>query len=101
MKLYSNCCLQRDYAVELLDNKKPDAAEAFLRDWPSTIGAPKIPQLLFEIPTEPKQKKRSVALMSLTYYKIQMYLIFTLQLGNCPAYFFRPRYKNHALTKSD
>ena len=42
MKLYSNCCLQRDYAVELLDKKKPDAAKAFLRDWPSTTGAPKI-----------------------------------------------------------
>ena len=63
MKPYSNCCLQRDYAVESLDDEKSDEAKAFLRDWPSTIGAPKIPQLLSEIPAEPKRKKRSAALI--------------------------------------
>ena len=63
MKLYSNCCLPQDYAVESLDGEKPDEAKAFLRDWPSTTGAPKIPQLLFEIPAEPKRKKRSAALI--------------------------------------
>ena len=54
MKLYSNCCLHRDYAVSSLDDEKPDEAKAFLRDWSSMIGAPKIPQLLFKIPAEPK-----------------------------------------------
>ena len=47
--------------MESLDNKKPDGAKAFLRDWPSTTGAPKIPQLLFESPAEPKRKKHSEA----------------------------------------
>ena len=63
MKLYSNCWLQRNYAVESLDDEKPDEAKAFLRDWPSTIGAPKTPQLLSEIAAEPKRKKRSAALI--------------------------------------
>ena len=35
MKLYSNCCLQRDYAVELLNDKKPDETKAALQDWPA------------------------------------------------------------------
>ena len=43
MKLYSNCCLQQGYAVELLTDKKPEEAKAVLQDWSSTIGAPKIP----------------------------------------------------------
>ena len=34
MKLHSNCCLQRDYAVESLDNKKPDAAKLFFEIGP-------------------------------------------------------------------
>ena len=59
MKLYSNCCLQRDYAVELLNDKKPEEAKAILQDWPDTCGAPYIPQLLCETPVEPKRKKRS------------------------------------------
>lgn len=59
MKLYSNCCLQRDYAVELLNDKKPEEAKAVLLDWPDTLGAPNIPQLLCETPVEPKRKKRS------------------------------------------
>ena len=59
MKLYSNCCLQRDYAVELLDDGKPDEAKAALENWPGTFGAPNIPQLLFETPDEPKRKKPS------------------------------------------
>ena len=49
--------------MELLDDEKPDKAKAFLRDWPSTIGAPKIPQLLSKIPAEPKRKKYSAALI--------------------------------------
>ena len=59
IKLYSNCCLQRDYAVELLNDKKPEEAKAILQDWPDTCGAPYIPQLLCETPVEPKRKKRS------------------------------------------
>ena len=59
MKLYSNCCLQRDYAVELLNDKNPEEAKAVLQDWPDTCGAPNIPQLLCETPVEPKRKKRS------------------------------------------
>ena len=61
MKLYSNCCLQRDYAVELINDEKPDQAKVALQDWPNIFGAPKIPQLLFETPDEPKRKKRSAA----------------------------------------
>lgn len=59
MKLYSNCCLQRDYAVEFLDDKKPDEAKGALQDWPDTYGSPRVPQLLFEEPPEPNRKKRS------------------------------------------
>ena len=59
MKLYSNCCLQRDYAVELLNENKPEEAKAVLQDWPDTYGSPHVPQLLFELPEEPKRKKQS------------------------------------------
>lgn len=61
MKLYSNCCLQRDNAVELLNDKKPDEAKAALQDWPDTLVSPNVPQLLFEDPPELKRKKRSAA----------------------------------------
>ena len=53
MRLYSECCLQRDYAEQLLNEGKPEEAKAVLQDWPSMIGSPNIPQLLFEgEPTE-------------------------------------------------
>ena len=60
MKLYSNCCIQRDYAVELINDGKPDEAKAALEAWPETFGAPNIPQLLVETNLELKRKKRSV-----------------------------------------
>ena len=63
MKLYSNCCLQRDYAVELLNDKKPDEAKAALQDWPAILASPNVPQLLFEESPESKRKKRSAALI--------------------------------------
>ena len=56
MKLYSNCCLQQGYAIELLNDGKP---KAVLNDWPDTTGAPKVPQLLFEELTDKRQKNRS------------------------------------------
>lgn len=59
MKLYSNCCLQRDYAVELLNDKKPDETKAALQDWPAILASPNVPQLLFEESPESKRKKRS------------------------------------------
>lgn len=40
MKLYSNCCLQRDNVVELLNDKKPDEAKAVLQDWLDTLASP-------------------------------------------------------------
>ena len=49
MKLYSNCCLQRDYAMELINDGEPHKAKDILRDWPDTCGQPKVPQLSFEI----------------------------------------------------
>lgn len=61
MKLYSNCCLQRDYAVELLNDGKPEEAKTVLEDWPDTTGSPNVPQLLVEEPPEPKRKKLSTA----------------------------------------
>ena len=61
MKLYSNCCLQRDRAVELLNGGKPEEAKAVLCDWPHTFGSPTVPQLLFQTPPEPKRKKLSTA----------------------------------------
>lgn len=61
MKLYLNCCLQRDRAIELLNDGKPDEAKAVLCDWPDTFGLPSVPQLLFETPPEPKRKKLSAA----------------------------------------
>lgn len=61
MKLYSNCCLQRDYAVEWLNENKPKEAKAFLQDWPDTTRSPNVPQLVFENPPELKRKKRSAA----------------------------------------
>ena len=57
MGLYSNC-LQRDYAVELLNDGKPEKAKAALSDWPDTTGSPNVPQLLFEEPLERKQTKQ-------------------------------------------
>ena len=36
MKLYSNCCLQRDYAVDLLNDGKAQEAKVALYDWPDT-----------------------------------------------------------------
>ena len=59
VKLYSNCCLQRDYTVEYLNDGKPEEAKTFLEDWPETCGEPKVPQLLFETTGEPKRKKPS------------------------------------------
>ena len=60
MKLYSNRCLHRDYAVELLSDGKPEEAKAVLSDWPDTMGLPNVPQLLFEEKTpERKRKKQS------------------------------------------
>ena len=59
MKLYSNCCLQRDYAVELLNDGKPEEAKAVLCDWSDTFGSPSVPQLLVEEPLERKRKKQS------------------------------------------
>ena len=59
MKLYSNCCLQRDYAVELLNDGKPEEAKTVLEDWPDTTGSPNVPQLLVEEPPERKRKKQS------------------------------------------
>ena len=46
MKLYSNCCLQRDYAVELLNDSKSEEAKAVLHYWPDVFGSPDLPQLL-------------------------------------------------------
>ena len=38
MKLYSNCCLQRDHAVQLLNDNKVEEAKATLEDWPDDLG---------------------------------------------------------------
>ena len=57
MKLYSDCCLQRDYVMELLNDNKPEEAKVILRSFPNTEGAPNVPQLLFET-EELKRKKR-------------------------------------------
>lgn len=59
MELYSNCCSQRDNAVELLNDNQPTEAKAVLQDWPDTFGAPNLPQLLFGEPPEKKRKKQS------------------------------------------
>ena len=48
MKLYSNCCLQRDHAVQLLNDDKVEEAKATLEDWPDSFGSPDLPQLLLE-----------------------------------------------------
>ena len=53
-KLYSNCCLQRYCAVELLNDNKPEEARAVLQDWPGTIGSPDLSQLLLETTYELK-----------------------------------------------
>ena len=59
MTLYSTCCLQRDSAVKLMNDGKPDEAKDALNDWPTTIGSPQVPHLLFNLPKEPKRKKLS------------------------------------------
>ena len=59
MRLYSECCLQRDYAEQLLNDGKPEEPKAILQDWPSTMGSPNIPQLLFEGEPGRKRKKRT------------------------------------------
>ena len=59
MKLYSTCCQQRDYAVNLLNKGKAKEANEVLYDWLDTTGSPNVSQLLFEMPEEPKRKKPS------------------------------------------
>ena len=59
MKLYSDCCLQRDRAVELLNDGKPEEAKTALEDWPDTTVSPNVPQLLVEEPPERKRKKQT------------------------------------------
>lgn len=56
MRIYSDCCLQRDYAMELLNDNKPKDAKVILHSFPTTEGAPNVPQLLFE--TEETKRKR-------------------------------------------
>lgn len=46
MKLYSNCCIQRDEALGLLRLGYVDDAIKKLDDWPATIGCPNVPQVL-------------------------------------------------------
>lgn len=46
MKLYSNCCIQRDEALGLLRLGYVEDAIKKLEDWPETIGCPKVPQVL-------------------------------------------------------
>ena len=59
MKLYSNCCIQRDEALGLLRLGNVDDAIRKLEDWPETIGCPDVPQVL---PTEQdKQLKHNKA----------------------------------------
>ena len=53
MKLYSNCCIQRDEALGLLRLGYVDDAIKKLEDWPGTIGCPKVPQVL---PTEQEEQ---------------------------------------------
>ena len=60
IRLYSECCLQRDYAEPLLNDGKPEETKAILQDWPSTMGSPNIPQLLFE--GEPGRKRKNCQL---------------------------------------
>jgi len=43
MGLYSNCCLYRDYAVELLNNGKPEEDKAGLM----TTEQPNVPRIFF------------------------------------------------------
>ena len=60
--MYSDCCLQRDYAMELLNDNKPEDAKVVLLSFPKTEKAPNVPQLLFETEeTKRKKIKRSVA----------------------------------------
>lgn len=62
MQIYSECCLQHDYAIELLNDDKPEDAQVILRSFPTTEGAPNVPQLLFKTEeTKPKGRKRSGA----------------------------------------
>ena len=42
MRIYSDCCLQRDYAMELLNDNKPEDAKVILRSFPTTEGAPNV-----------------------------------------------------------
>ena len=53
MKLYSNCCIQRDEALGLLRLGYVDDAIRKLEDWPETIGCPDVPQVL---PTEQEEQ---------------------------------------------
>ena len=53
MKLYSNCCIQRDEALGSLRLGNVDDAIKILEDWPATIGCPKVPQVL---PTEQEEQ---------------------------------------------
>ena len=53
MKLYSNCCIQRDEALGSLRLGYVGDAIKKLEDWPETIGCPKVPQVL---PTEQEEQ---------------------------------------------
>lgn len=57
--LYSNCCLQRDHVIRLLNDWKPEGVKAVLCDWPDTTGSLNVLQLLFKAPLEKKRNKQS------------------------------------------
>lgn len=57
MGLYSKCCLQKDDVMDLLNENKIEEAKNNLEDWPRTLGAPRLPQILTEESTGSKRKK--------------------------------------------
>ena len=36
VRIYSNCCLQRDYAMELLNDNKPEDVKVIIHSFPTT-----------------------------------------------------------------
>ena len=57
MKLYSDCCVQRNEALGWLEADCLDEAKKTMEDWPQTFGCPKVPQLLPELREARKRKK--------------------------------------------
>ena len=58
MTLYSNCCKQRNEALDFLNLDAKDEAIKLLQDWPESIGCPSVPQILQDVGHNQRKKPK-------------------------------------------